>query len=76
MALENFERLEEGLLRLLAAYEAVSAEKEALNDALSSKDLEIAELRKSLKKLEGERDQVREKVDGLLARLETLIQGA
>ncbi len=76
MALEQFDRLEEGLLRLLAAYEAVSAEKEALNAEISTRDLEIAELRRNLKRLEGERDQVREKVDGLLAKLETLIQGA
>ncbi|WKZ33597.1 MAG: cell division protein ZapB [Thermodesulfobacteriota bacterium] len=76
MVIEQFERLEAGLLRLLAAHEAASAEKEALKAEISSKDIEIAELKKNLKRLEGERDQVREKVDGLLARLETLIQGA
>ncbi|HBG47682.1 MAG TPA: hypothetical protein DDW94_11955 [Deltaproteobacteria bacterium] len=76
MALDRFERLEEGMTRLLAAYETLSAEKEGFKEAVSSKDLEIAGLKEKLKRLEGERDQVREKVDGLLARMESLIQGA
>ncbi len=76
MALDRFNRLEEGLTRLLSAYETLAAEKEGTSEALAAKDLEIAELRSKLKKLEAERDEVREKVDLLLEKLEGLIQGA
>ena len=76
MALDNFDRLEAGLTRLLAAYETLAAEKEGFKEVLAAKDLEIAELKSKLNKLEGERDEVREKVDGLLEKLESLIQGA
>lgn len=76
MTLDKFERLEEGLTRLLAAYETLSSEKEGFKEVLASKDLEIDELKTKLKKLEAERDEVRDKVDGLLEKLETLIQGA
>lgn len=76
MALEKFEKLEEGLGRLLAAYEEVSAQN---RDALASREtsaLELAALRDKVSKLEKERDQVRERVDALLAKLETLMQSA
>lgn len=76
MALDKFEKLEDGLGRLLAAYEALSAENREIMAAQGSKDEEIAALKERVAKLEKERDQVRERVDGLLARLETLMQGA
>ncbi|MBI2400572.1 MAG: cell division protein ZapB [Deltaproteobacteria bacterium] len=76
MALEKFERLEEGLGRLLAAYEALSAENREILASQGAKDNEVAALRDKVARLEKERDQVRERVDGLLAKLETLMQGA
>ncbi|HEY4708439.1 MAG TPA: cell division protein ZapB [Thermodesulfobacteriota bacterium] len=76
MALDNFDRLEEGLTRLLAAYETLASEKDGSSEALAAKDREIAELKTKLKKLEAERDGIREKVDVLLEKLEGLIQGA
>lgn len=76
MALEKFERLEEGLGRLLAAYEALSAENREILASQSAKDNEVAALREKVARLEKERDQVRERVDGLLVKLETLMQGA
>lgn len=76
MALEKFERLEEGLGRLLAAYEALSAENREILASQGDKDKEVAALREKVARLEKERDQVRERVDGLLAKLETLMQGA
>lgn len=76
MALEKFERLEEGLGRLLAAYEALSAENREILASQGAKDNEVAALREKVARLEKERDQVRERVDGLLAKLETLMQGA
>lgn len=76
MALDKFEKLEEGLSRLLAAYEALSAENREINAVHGSKDEEIAALKEKIARLEKERDQVRERVDGLLLKLETLMQGA
>jgi len=76
MALEKFERLEQGLDRLLAAYEALSAENREILASQGAKDNEVAALRDKVARLEKERDQVRERVDGLLVKLETLMQGA
>ena len=76
MALENFERLEQGLGRLLTAYEERSAQNRESLASREAKDLELAALRDKVAKLEKERDQVRERVDALLAKLETLMQGA
>lgn len=76
MALDKFEKLEEGLGRLLAAYEALSGENREILAAQGSKDAEIAALKERVARLERERDQVRERVDGLLQKLETLMQGA
>lgn len=76
MALDKFQRLEEGLNRLLAGYEGITASNRDLMDSLAAKDLLITELKEKISRLEGEKDQVREKVDGLLSRLEGLIQNA
>lgn len=76
MALEKFEKLEEGLGRLLAAYEEVTSQNREALASREAKDLELAALRDKVAKLEKERDQVRERVDALLVKLETLMQGA
>lgn len=76
MALEKFDKLEEGLSRLLAAYEALVAENREILASQSSKESEMAALREKVLRLEKEREEVREKVDGLLMKLETLMQGA
>jgi len=76
MALEKFEKLEEGLGRLLAAYEEVSVQNRESLASRETKDLELAALREKVARLEKERDQVRERVDALLVKLETLMQGA
>jgi regulator of replication initiation timing len=76
MALDNFERLEQGLGRLLTAYEELSVQNRESLASREAKDLELAALRDKVAKLEKERDQVRERVDALLAKLETLMQGA
>lgn len=76
MALDKFEKLEEGLCRLLEAYESLAREKREMLASQGSKDEELAALREKVARLEREKEQVRERVDGLLARLETLMQGA
>lgn len=76
MALDKFQRLEEGLSRLLDGYEGITATNRDLMDSLAAKDLLVTELKEKISRLEGEKDQVRVKVDGLLSRLEGLIQNA
>lgn len=76
MALDKFERLEDGLGRLLETFEALSAENRELLASQGQREQELAALREKVARLEKERDQVRERVDGLLARLEALMQGA
>lgn len=76
MSLEGFDKLEEGLGRLLKIQEGLAAENQELKDSVGLKDLEIEELREKLNALEEEKKLVKEKVDVLLGRLEGLIQGA
>lgn len=76
MALERFDRLEEGISRLLGMCEELKDENRALKEAVVEKQAEIRELTSKLKRLDKEKTTVREKVDTLLDRLEALIQGA
>lgn len=76
MALENFDKLEERINLLLDEYERLQAENRLLKQALESKNLEIEDVKDKLKRLDREKGIVREKVDGILSRLESLIQGA
>ncbi len=74
MALDKFDKLEEGLGRLLQSYEAIKAENNSLLNAVRSKNQEIEELKEKVKRVDLERHQVKEKVDTLLARLDSLMQ--
>ncbi|MBI5492555.1 MAG: cell division protein ZapB [Deltaproteobacteria bacterium] len=74
MALDKFDKLEKGLGRLLRSYEAVKAENNGLLNAVRAKNQEIEELKEKVKKVDRERHQVKEKVDTLLARLDSLMQ--
>lgn len=74
MALDKFDKLEEGLGRLLQNYEAMKAENNGLLNAVQAKNKEIEELKEKVKKVDRERHQVKEKVDTLLARLDSLMQ--
>lgn len=76
MALDNFDRLEEGLTRLLADLETLKAENRGLKDALRAGEAEVETLNEKIGRLDKEKGLVKEKVDGLLERLEGLIQRA
>lgn len=75
MVLEGFERLEDGLGRLLVRHDALQAELKDLRSALESRDREIEELKEKVKRLDKEKTAVKERVDGLLEKLDSLIQG-
>ncbi|MBI5237586.1 MAG: cell division protein ZapB [Deltaproteobacteria bacterium] len=76
MALERFDRLEEGISKLLGMCEGLKHENGALKEAVVEKEAEIRELSIRLKRLDKEKTTVLEKVDTLLGRLDALIQGA
>ncbi len=76
MALERFDRLEEGISRVLAVCEGLKDENRALKEAVVEKEAEIRKLSDRLKRLDKEKTTVLEKVDTLLGRLDALIQGA
>ncbi|MEK7679455.1 MAG: cell division protein ZapB [Deltaproteobacteria bacterium] len=76
MTLERFDRLEEGISRVLGMCEGLKHENMALKEAVIEKEAEIRELSSRLKRLDKEKTTVREKVDTLLDRLDALIQGA
>lgn len=76
MALEKFDRLEEGLGRLLFSFETLQTEIFELRDALGAKGLEVEALKEKVARLEEEKLHVRKKVDTLLSRLDGLIQSA
>jgi len=76
MALDNFDRLEEGLTRLLSDLETLRAENRGLKEVLRAKEAEVETLNEKIGRLDKEKGLVKEKVDGLLERLEGLIQRA
>lgn len=74
MDMERFDKLEEGLGRLLLTFESLQSENLVLKDSLEAKDLEALALKESIARLEDEKFRVKKKVDTLLAKLDGLIQ--
>ncbi len=76
MVIDNFDRLEDGITRLLADLETLRAENRGLKEVLKAKEAELEALGEKVVRLDREKGLVKEKVDGLLERLEGLIQSA
>ena len=76
MEMERFDKLEEGLGRLLMTFESLQSENLELKDSLEAKDLEALALKEIIARLEDEKLKVKKKVDTLLAKLDGLIQSA
>ena len=76
MDMERFDKLEEGLGRLLMTFESLQSENLELKDSLEAKDLEALALKEIIARLEDEKLKVKKKVDTLLAKLYGLIQSA
>lgn len=72
-ALDNFNRLEERILRLLEANSSISADNKTMRDLLAARDREVARLMEKIEKLGKEKEAVKEKVDTLLERLDSLV---
>ena len=72
MDLSVFNRLEQRVEELLARLRDVSQENVELRGRLEEKDRELAEMMELAGEAEAERNQIRQKVEQLLGKLETL----
>ena len=70
---DKFEVLEEKITQLVEAYASLSNEKNALGKKLAQKEMEIQGLMEKVAQLSQERETARERVEGLLNRLDRLI---
>jgi len=71
--MDKFEILEEKVTRLIEAYASLKEEKESLGERLTQKESEIQKLKEKISHLCREREAAREKVKGLLNRVDRLI---
>ena len=76
MELENFGKLEGRITSLLRTYQELEAKNNTLKEELGLKEQKIKELKERLSRFEKEKGLVREKVEGLITRLDGLIQNA
>lgn len=71
MDIAAFARLEEKVDQLLGRLEELKGENARLKDALAEKDKEVAELDQLLKVQDGERNEVRQRIENLVRKLES-----
>jgi len=71
--MEKFDVLEEKISRLIDSYSALREEKTVLVERLAEKELEIQKLKERISLLSREREAAREKVEGLLNRVDRLL---
>lgn len=71
--MEKFDLLEDKINRLVDSYSALREEKEVLRDRLAARELEIQQLKEKISQFSRERELAREKVEGLLTRVDRLI---
>lgn len=71
--MDKFDVLEDRINRLVDAYSALREEREALGNRLVERELEIQQLKEKVSHFSRERESAREKVEGLLTRVDRLI---
>ena len=71
--IDKFAILEEKITQLVEAYASLSGEKAALGKRLAQKELEVQGLAEKVSLLSQEREAVRDRVEGLLTRLDRVI---
>lgn len=72
----KFKKLEERVSRLLGVCETLKADHCDITEQLRLKEHEVKELKDRLSVFEREKGAVKEKVEGLITRLDGLIQNA
>lgn len=71
--IDKFAVLEEKITQLVEAYASLSAEKNALGKRLAQKEMEVQGLMEKIARLSQEREAARDRVEGLLNRLDRVI---
>jgi len=71
--MDRFDVLEDRINRLVDAYSALREEKEGLGDRLAERESEIQKLKEKISHFSRERELAKEKVEGLLSRVDRLI---
>jgi predicted nucleic acid-binding Zn-ribbon protein len=71
--IDKFAILEEKITQLVEAYASFSNEKAALGKKLAQKETEVQGLMEKVARLSQEREAVRERVEGLLNRLDRVL---
>ena len=72
----KFDRLEEKVNNLLKVFESLEAETLTIREQLKIHELKVKELKESIARFEKEKGLVKEKVEGIITRLDGLLQGA
>jgi len=71
--IDKFAILEEKITQLVEAYASLSNEKAVLGKKLAQKEMEVQGLMEKVTRLSQEREAARERVEGLLNRLDRVI---
>lgn len=72
MADTTLDAIEQRITELVGVVQRLKQEKEAMARQLEKKDLELGELGRKIEDLMRERSEIRERVDTILSRLETV----
>ena len=72
MADTTFETIERRITELVEVVNRLKQEKKAMAGQLDEKDQEIREMGRKMEDLKRERNEIRERVDSILSRLETV----
>ncbi len=73
MEVSGFNRLEQKLEELLDRLVSLKSENGSLREALAQKERELAELNQRAAAMEAERNQVRQRIENLVEKLENAI---
>jgi chromosome segregation ATPase len=71
--MDKFDVLEDRINQLVDVYSALREEREALENRLAERESEIQQLKEKISHFSRERELAREKVEGLLTRVDRLI---
>jgi uncharacterized coiled-coil protein SlyX len=71
--IDKFEILEDKIIQLIESYALLKNEKMVLEGKLAQKEIEIQEINEKVNHLSQDREKVREKIEGLLTRIDRLI---
>jgi len=71
--IDKFAVLEQKITQLVEVYASLSAEKTALEKKLGQKEMEVQGLMEKIARLSQEREAARDRVEGLLKRLDRVI---